>query len=248
MTHLNFSKVDIDFPIFNANGRSLTSRLLQTATGGKLDKDPTGVVNVQALRDVSFNLQTGDKVGVIGHNGAGKSTILRTMSGVYFPTRGDVEVEGHIASLINLNLGLNPEATGFENVVTRGRLLGLTRSEILEKADEILEFSELGDFANMPIRTYSSGMLLRLAFSVSTIVKPQILLMDEWLSVGDEGFRDKAESRLQTLIKSTDILVIASHSRELLENVCNRVLWFEHGLLKADGDPAEILPLYFSGR
>jgi lipopolysaccharide transport system ATP-binding protein len=147
--------------------------------------------------------------------------------------------------LIDISLGINPEATGRENVFVRGRLLGLTKKEIAERYEEIIDFAELGDFMEMPVRTYSSGMHLRLAFAVSTVVRPEILLMDEWLSVGDENFKHKAESRLTEMVDATKILVIASHSRELIEKVCNRVIWLEHGQVKMDGPVAEVLPAYF---
>lgn len=245
MTHIEFKNVSIEFPIFNATGRSLTSKLLQVATGGKLDSDPNGRVLVRALTDISFTLHEGDRVGLLGHNGAGKSTLLRALSGVYAPSKGSASIVGEIGSLIDISLGINPEATGRENVFIRGQLLGLTKQEIETKYDEIVEFSELGDFMEMPVRTYSSGMHLRLAFAVSTVVRPEILLMDEWLSVGDESFKHKAENRLQEMVSGTKILVIATHSRELIESVCNRVIWLEHGQIKMDGPVSEVVPAYF---
>jgi lipopolysaccharide transport system ATP-binding protein len=202
-------------------------------------------VLVRALRNVSFTLNDGDRVGLVGSNGAGKSTLLRALGGVYSPTKGTIEIEGEIGSLIDVNLGINPEATGKENAYIRGQLLGLTKQEVAEKYEEIVEFAELGDFMNMPVRTYSSGMQLRLAFAVSTTVRPEILLMDEWLSVGDESFKAKAEARLSELVSGTKILVIATHARALLESVCNRVIWLEHGSLKMDGTVEEVLPAYF---
>lgn len=246
MARIQFDSVDVDFPIFNANGRSLTSRLLEVATGGKLDKDPQGHVIVRALTGLDFKVETGERVGLLGHNGAGKSTLLRVLSGVYSPQGGRAEVSGKVSSLIDLSLGINPEASGRENIFIRGALLGMKRAEIARHFDEIVEFSELGDFIEMPVRTYSSGMHLRLAFSVSTVIQPEILLMDEWLSVGDESFQNKAEQRLGNLVESSKILVIASHSRDLIQNLCTRVIWLEHGQIKADGAPDLILDQYFS--
>lgn len=246
MAQAIFEHVSVDIPIFNANGRSLTSRLLQVATGGRLDSDPNGRVSVRALSNLSFEIGTRERVGLIGHNGAGKSTLLRALGGVYAPTVGSARVVGNVASLIDINLGINPEATGLENIVIRGALLGFRKAQMLSKVEEITNFSELGDFINLPVRTYSSGMQLRLAFAISTIVRPEILLMDEWLSVGDESFNQKAEERLIDLVDSAEILVIASHSRELLERVCNRVIWLEHGEIQDDGPAKEVLAKYFA--
>ena len=180
-----------------------------------------------------------------GLNGAGKSTLLRALGNVYVPTSGSAIIEGEIGSLVDISLGIDHEATGRENIFIRGALLGLKRREIEEKFNEIVDFSDLGNFIDMPVRTYSSGMHLRLAFAVATIIRPEILLMDEWLSVGDAAFNAKAESRLTNLVQSSEILVIASHSRELIERTCNRALWFEHGRLKMDGTPETVCRAYW---
>ena len=245
MAYIEFTNVCVDFPIYNANGRSLKKRLIQVATGGQLGADQQGRVVVRALEGLSFTLKDGDRVGLLGHNGAGKSTLLRLLSGVYEPSSGSARIEGEIGSLIDISLGIDPEATGRENIYLRGGLLGMTRSEIAAQFDDIIEFSELGDFIDMPLRTYSTGMHLRLAFAVSTVVRPEILLMDEWLSVGDEGFKHKAEARLSELVRSTNILVIASHSRELVLHTCNRIIWLEHGKIRMDGDPQTVAAAYF---
>lgn len=245
MTHINFENVFIDFPIFNATGRSLTSSILRVATGGKLDADPNGRVMVRALSDITFRLREGDRVALLGHNGAGKSTLLRALGRVYAPTKGIADIVGETGSLIDISLGINPEATGRENVLIRGQLLGLSKTEVSEKYEEIVAFAELGDFMEMPVRTYSSGMHLRLAFAVSTVVRPEILLMDEWLSVGDADFQKKAEERLRDLVSGTKILAIATHSRELVESVCNRAIWLEHGNIKMDGPVSEVSKAYF---
>jgi lipopolysaccharide transport system ATP-binding protein len=245
MAKITLSNASVEIPIFNANGRSLTSRIIEVATGGRLDADPNGRVVVRALNGVSIELQEGDRIGLVGHNGAGKSTLLRVLSGVFVPTGGAAIIEGSVGSLIDLSLGINPEASGRENIFLRGVLLGLSKAEVKERFEEIVEFSELGEFIEMPMRTYSSGMQLRLAFAVSTIVRPEILLMDEWLSVGDEGFKAKASERLTTVVEASKILVLASHSRELLEKVTHKVLWLEHGKVKMFGLSEEILSAYF---
>ncbi|MBP0628106.1 ABC transporter ATP-binding protein [Cupriavidus sp. AcVe19-1a] len=245
MASIEFKDVCVDFPIYNASGRSLKKRLIQVATGGQLGADQQGRVVVRALEGLSFTLRDGDRVGLLGHNGAGKSTLLRLLSGVYEPSSGNARIKGEIGSLIDISLGIDPEATGRENIYLRGGLLGMTKAQITSQIENIIEFSELGDFVDMPLRTYSTGMHLRLAFAVSTIVRPEILLMDEWLSVGDEGFKHKAEARMTELVQSTNILVIASHSRDLVLHTCNRVIWLEHGKVRMDGDPQSVVPAYF---
>lgn len=245
MASIVFDQVCVDFPIYNASARSLKKRLFQVATGGQISADASGRVIIRAIEDLTLTIQNGDRVGLLGHNGAGKSTLLRLLSGVYEPSSGRAEIRGEIGSLIDVSFGIDPEASGRENIYLRGALLGLTRAEIKAKLEEIIEFSELGDFIDMPVRTYSSGMHLRLAFSVSTIIRPEILLMDEWLSVGDEGFRVRAEARMNELVESTHILVIASHSRELIRETCNRAIWLEHGKIKMDGTPEDVTQAYF---
>lgn len=247
MAHILVKDVSIDIPIFNAGSRSLKNRLIQAATGGKISQDVQGRVNVRVLDNISFELKDGDRVALIGHNGAGKSTMLRLLSGVYSPTRGTAVLQGETGSLIDISLGIDPEATGRQNLYIRSALLGISKQDLTTQMNEIIEFTELGDFIDLPLRTYSTGMHLRLAFAVSTIMRPEILLMDEWLSVGDEGFQKKAEHRLNELVQATNILVLATHSRELIERTCNRVFWLEHGQLKMDGTPEEVLPLYFGG-
>ncbi len=219
----------VEFPIYTGMHRSLKSAVLNATTGGRLARDAANRIAVRALDGVSFELRAGDRVGLMGHNGAGKSTLLRMLSGIYEPISGSLKVEGRVATLLELQLGIDPDATGYENILLRGVMAGLKLREIRARIDEIAEFTELGDYLGMPVRTYSSGMLLRLAFAVSTSVEADILLMDEWLSVGDAEFSKKASARLQQLVERTPILVIASHSKELIGRVCNRVFELEHG-------------------
>ena len=245
MAAIVFQGASVEFPIFNAKGRSFTSRVLKIATGGKLDSDSQGHVTVRALENLNFEIREGDRVGLLGHNGAGKSTLLRVLSRAYSPSKGVVQVTGKVGSLIDISLGINPEATGIENIYLRAALLGIPSSIVGRKIEEIREFSELGNFLEMPVRTYSTGMQLRLAFAVSTLVSPEILLMDEWLSVGDEAFRMKAEARLQQMVDSSKILVIASHDRRLIEKTCNRAIWLEHGKIMQDGSAKEVAEAYW---
>jgi lipopolysaccharide transport system ATP-binding protein len=245
MAHIEFKEVSIAFPIFNAESRSLKNKVLGLSTGGKLGVNAKGVTEIQALDHISFAFVDGARIGLIGHNGSGKSTLLRALSGVYAPQSGSISIKGDVVSLIGISLGINAEFTGRENILIRGSLLGLTRQQIKDATDEIIAFTELGEFVDMPLRTYSSGMHLRLAFAISTTIAPEILLMDEWLSVGDENFKHKAEERMQLLADKSSILVIASHSKEHILKVCNRVIWLEHGHVKMDGDPKTVCSAYF---
>lgn len=246
MAFIELVNAGLDFPIFNASSQSLKSQLLEVATGGKLRKADRGHVIVKALDNLNFKIADGERVGLLGHNGAGKSTLLRLLGKVYEPTSGLIRVEGSVGSLIDISLGMNPEATGRENIYMRGSLLGLNKNQMNQLFDAIVDFSELGDFIEMPVRTYSSGMHLRLAFAVSTVIRPDILIMDEWLSVGDEAFKVKAELRLKSVVEDSKILVIASHSEEMLRSVCNRVIWLEHGTIKMDGPTDLVVKEYFA--
>lgn len=240
MAHILFENVNIDFPLYNSSARSLKGRFLNIATGGKIASDG-GVLIVNALRDLSFEINEGDRVAIIGHNGSGKSTLLRVLSGVYEPASGRVLINGRVTSLIDISIGMDDESTGVENIFIRGSLLGLSREKILQELDNIIEFSELGDFIYLPVKTYSSGMHLRLAFSVSMALNPDILLMDEWLSVGDDRFKEKAELKLVELINKTKIMVMATHSPEVVRKVCNKVIKLEKGAVVAFGSTDSIL-------
>jgi lipopolysaccharide transport system ATP-binding protein len=220
--------------------------LVSAATGGVLTAQRGGHISIEALKNLDLEISAGDRLGIMGHNGSGKSTLLRLLSGIYEPSSGKIERSGSIASLVDISLGINAESTGRENIFLRGKLMGLSKKEIDEKIDEIIEFSELGDYINLPVRIYSSGMLLRLAFSVSTSITADILIMDEWLSVGDGAFAERASNRLRELVDSSEILVIASHTRSLIEETCNKVVWLEHGVIKKVGPVGEIIPQYFA--
>ncbi len=237
MASIALDRVTVDFPIYSSGARSLRTRLMKFATGGRIGEREDGRIVVRALEDLTLSVKDGDRVGLIGNNGAGKTTLLRVLRGVYYPVGGTLRVQGRVGSLIDIAIGIDAEATGRENLTLRGAIMGMSRAEIQEKADEIIEFTELGDFIDVPVRTYSAGMQLRLAFAISTAVTPEILLMDEWLSVGDEHFSKKASRRLNELVGKTRILVIASHSIDLLRTTCNRLIWLETGRIRMDGNP-----------
>lgn len=239
-TSVKFDHVMIEFPIYSAHGRSLKRSVLEYTTGGKIGVGTDHRVVVSALNDVSFTAEHGEHIGLIGHNGAGKSTLLRAVAGVYEPMAGTISVCGHVGSLIDLTLGMDMEANGYENIRIRCLLLGLTPQEIDAHIDDIADVTELGDFLAMPVRTYSSGMMLRLAFAISTSITPDILLMDEWIGTGDASFVKKAQARLEGLLGRTGILFIASHSEEIIRDNCTRAMWFEKGAIRSDGNPADV--------
>jgi lipopolysaccharide transport system ATP-binding protein len=243
---ISLQNVCVDIPVFNSQGRSLKKTVMGIATGGKIGLTETGKTIIRSLHDINLDIQPHERVGLIGHNGAGKSTLLRVLGRVYTPSSGKAVIEGKIGSLIDISLGIDGEATGIENIFLRAALLGIPKKKVEQALPEIMEFTQLGQFIEMPVRTYSTGMHMRLAFAVSTMISPDILLMDEWLSVGDEAFQHKAEERLNQLIERSNVLVLASHSRKLIERCCTRVLWLEHGKIKLDGTPAEVCPHYFA--
>ncbi len=245
MALIQLQNVSVEFPIYNSSSRSFKNRVLSIATGGKIERRTDRLVVIRGLENATLTFKDGDRVGLIGHNGSGKTTLLRVLSGIYTPTHGDALTSGQCVSLINIQLGIDPDATGRENIRLRSAMMGMHPSEIASKLDEISEFSGLGEFLDVPFRTYSSGMQMRLAFAVSTAIRPEILIMDEWLSTGDEDFKERANKRMRDLVESTKILVLASHSKELLEKNCNRIIWLEHGRVKMDGSPAEVLSAYF---
>ncbi|MCT8179358.1 ABC transporter ATP-binding protein [Variovorax sp. CY25R-8] len=228
MALISLKNVSVNFPIYGAGASSLRSTLAASVTGGRLGKE-TGVTVVQALHNINIELRSGDRLGLVGHNGAGKSTLLRTLAGVYEPSSGEFTRQGTVSSLIDPVLGIEVDASGLENIMLRGLVMGMSRKQVEQLTREICEFSGLGEYVNMPVRTYSTGMLMRLAFSISTSVQADILLMDEWLSVGDAEFTEKAEKRMRDVVAKSGILVLASHSPDLIAKECNRVIHLEHG-------------------
>ncbi|OYT98299.1 MAG: ABC transporter ATP-binding protein [Burkholderiales bacterium PBB1] len=245
MSSIDLRHVNLDYPLVGMGSRSLKSRLLGTATGG-LVSSGDAIPVVKALRDVTFSLSKGDRLGLVGHNGAGKSTLLKVLAGIYQPTGGTITTAGRIVSTLNISLGMEPEATGFENIVIRGLLLGMKRSEINEKIEEIALFTELGDYLNMPVRIYSSGMATRLAFATVTAMDSDILLMDEVIGTGDASFMDKAERRLNEFLNRSKIIVLASHSDHVIKKFCNRAILLEHGQVLHEGTPDAVIEKYHS--
>lgn len=223
-SYLSLKNVSVSYPIFDVKSRSLKANFFRLTTGGKISSNAKSV-SVDALKDINIELKHGDRLALIGHNGAGKSTLLKTMAGIYEPTSGKVSNQGSIASLLDMNLGMNPESSGRENIYSRGMLLGLSKKYIHTISKEIIDFTELADFIDLPVRTYSSGMTVRLAFAISTAVKPDILLLDEVISAGDANFMDKARKRIQELIESVGILVFSSHSENDVRSFLTRVLF-----------------------
>ena len=247
MAEIRLDGVGVRYPIYDVSARSLRSDLLRRSIGGRISANDREGVSVQALEDVSLLLGSGDRVGLVGRNGAGKSTLLRVMAGIYHPQTGRAAIEGRVAPLFDLMLGLDLDSTGQENTRLRGMLLGLRRRELDELVRQVEEFSELGHYMRMPLRTYSSGMMMRLAFAASTAVRPDILLMDEMIGAGDAGFFVRAEERLKTFVDVASIVVVASHSEHVLRRWCNKAVLLERGRVQAVGPVDEVLARYRAG-
>jgi homopolymeric O-antigen transport system ATP-binding protein len=244
MAVLRLRNLSVEFPIYQGSSRSLKKMLVATTTQGNLARDATDRINVRALNDLTFDIEDGERVGLIGANGAGKTTLLRVLAGIYFPTRGQLYSSGRISALLDVATGFNPDATGRENIIFRGMYMDIHPREMRSLVGEIAEFTELGAYLDMPTRTYSAGMMVRLGFAVSTCIPPEILLMDEWLSAGDASFLDKAQRRMEKFVGSSSILVLASHSMELLRKWCNRGVFLQHGRIAAHGDINDVIAAY----
>ena len=243
MVFLRLRDLWVEFPIYQGSSRSLKKSLLAKAQGN-LAKDARDRVNVVALSDLNLDIEHGDRLAVLGANGAGKSTLLKVLAGIYEPTRGRVYSSGRVSALLTASVGLDPEATGRENIVLRGMYMDIHPREMRARVDEIAEFTELGYHLDLPVRTYSTGMVVRLCFAIATSVRPEILLMDEWLAAGDAGFLIKARRRMEEFVGRSSILVLASHSMPILEEWCNRAILLDHGRIVAMGDVKEIAAVY----
>jgi ABC-type polysaccharide/polyol phosphate transport system ATPase subunit len=244
---LRLRDVSVEFPIYSGGSRSLKKVLFNRTTQGNLARDARDRITVQALSDVSLDIANGDRLAIIGANGAGKSTLLKVLAGIYTPTRGHMHASGRVSALLTPSIGLNPDATGRENVITRGMFMDVHPREMRAHIDEIADFTELGYYMDMPVRTYSSGMMVRLCFAVATAVRPQILLMDEWIGAGDAAFFAKAQQRMKDFLSATSILTLASHSLPLLQEWCNRAVLLDHGRITAMGSVEEVAAFYTRG-
>jgi lipopolysaccharide transport system ATP-binding protein len=228
----------VDFPFYHLGARSLKKRLLQ---GARLHTDAGNRVVVSALRGLTFTIGRGERVALVGPNGAGKTTLLRTLAGVYEPVAGRLRVEGEIGALIDVGAGMDPESTGRENIRLRGLYRGMDDAACAALAEEVARFAGLGEFLDVPVRTYSAGMGVRLAFAMATAIQPQVLLMDEWFLAGDAAFMAKAEERLATLVESAEILVLATHNTEIARRWCTRAIRLDGGVIREDGPAASVL-------
>jgi ABC-type polysaccharide/polyol phosphate transport system ATPase subunit len=246
MAQIILRDVSVQIPIYQARGRSLKAAITRHAVGATIGRLPNSddVVVVNALKNISLTLNSGDCVGIIGHNGAGKTTLLRVFADIYSPTGGRVEISGEVSSLTSISMGIDPEATGHENIITRAILLGMNYRQARALAPEIEVFTQLGGYLDLPVRTYSAGMLLRLAFAVATTIEPDILIMDEMIDAGDASFMEQARARIGTLIKKASIFVIASHNEDALQRSCNRAIWLDHGEIRQFGPLDETLAAY----
>ncbi len=242
MARISLKQVVNEFPIISGSSRSLQLRLYQ-ALGGKLSSHHRTVV-VRALDGIDLELIDGDRLGLIGHNGSGKTTLLRVLAGVYSPGLGSAEIAGSISSFTDITLGMDPESTGWDNIIFRCVFMGLSFQEAKRLSPAIAEFSELGPYLDLPTRTYSSGMYLRLAFAISTSIEPDILIIDEMIGAGDLPFMQKATRRLHDVIGKAKILALASHDLHLVQSICNKVVWLEHGTVKKTGSSVAVVKAY----
>ena len=243
MASITLSNASVEIPVFAVGNNSLKTTLLRKAVGGKFAQTGSNLI-INALNNISIDLRDGDRIGLIGQNGAGKTTLLRVLAGVYPPTSGTVRVTGRISPMFDISLGMSPDSTGIENIRVCGALWGLSRAEIDAGIDDIVEFTELGDYLKIPVRTYSAGMLLRLAFAIATLRQPEILLLDEVIGVGDASFMTKAKTRLDKIVNRAQILVVSSHSDLIIRDLCEKVIWLDKGSVAAFGAVDEVLAKY----
>lgn len=244
MAFLALHDVSVEFPVYNGGSRSLKKLLLAATSRGNIAKDARERLSVQALTDINLVVRDGDRVALLGPNGAGKSTLLKVLGNIYRPTCGQVFSHGRVSGLLTPSVGLNADATGRENILLLGMYMNVPPREMTRRVDEIAEFAELEDHLDLPVRTYSAGMVIRLCFSVATSIQTEILLLDEWIGAADDGFLAKARSRMEYLIAKTSIVVLASHSLAILQAWCNRGVLLDRGRISASGAVQEIAERY----
>ncbi len=229
MTSIQLKNVSVEFPIYNTPSRSLKNRVLNFATGGKIERKSDRLVIVSGLDDISLTFRDGERIGLIGNNGSGKTTLLRVLSGIYKPVAGKIIIDGSVGTLLDPSAGMDHEATGRENIYLRGHLLGMSNKEIDDSIDDIARFTDLGDFLELPMKTYSAAMSARLAFGISTAMKNDILLIDEGIGAGDATFQAKANARIQRLFEETSIVILASHSPDIIRTFCTKTIVMQQG-------------------
>jgi ABC-type polysaccharide/polyol phosphate transport system ATPase subunit len=239
MVQISLKNVNIEFNVSAAMNKNLKTSALEFL----LRKRQKSTI-IHALKDISIDIKEGERVGLIGPNGTGKSTLLKVMARIYSPYSGETHIQGHVCPLFEFITGFEMEANGWDNIRTRALLLGMSAKEIKEKTEEIGNFTDLGEFLDIPVRCYSTGMLLRLAFSTSTAVDPDILLLDEVMAAGDAAFQVKAKKRMDSLLERASIVVFASHSLALLPSFCERTIWLDHGRVRMDGPSTEVIKAY----
>lgn len=240
MVAIVLNDVGVDIPIFDVSRASLKKALIGRTIGGRFGESGSHVT-VRALKNINFEARDGDRIALVGDNGSGKSTLLRVMSRVYPPTSGAVSIVGNIAPMFDATLGMSMDATGLENIQIAGTIWGMTRSQIKNSVDDIADFTELGDYLKVPVRTYSSGMMLRLAFAIATTRDPEILLIDEIIGVGDSGFFEKAFKRMEKLAARSQIVIIAAHQNDTLRRLCDKAIWLSHGSIVEYNDIESVL-------
>jgi lipopolysaccharide transport system ATP-binding protein len=245
MTHLTAFNISVNFPLYHSDNRSLKKTMFRSTAGrGRFGEDDRRRPVVQALQDISFTLRSGDRLGIIGRNGSGKTTLLRALSGIYQPAQGSLSMEGRLTSLLDPGQGMNMDLTGRENVRLRGLFHNMSKAAVAALEADVEEFAEINQFIDLPVRNYSAGMTVRLAFAMATAIHPEILLMDEWILAGDANFMAKAKRRIEALVRQADILILASHSAYTIAEWCNRVIWLDQGKMIADGKPMDVLSRY----
>ncbi len=243
MARIRIENVSLDFPLYHGSARSLKKTVFAAASG-RLGEDQRQRVVVQALRDIDIDLQTGDRLGLVGTNGAGKTTLLRTMAGIYEPAVGRVRVEGSLNALLDPQLGMNGDLTGRENIMLRGLYNGFSKAQVDLLERDVQDFAELGEFMELPVRFYSSGMVVRLGFALATAIRPEVLLMDEWFLAGDANFVAKARARLESVVRGAEILVLSTHMAAAVLDWCTRVIWMDHGRIRMDGPAEQVMAAY----